>query len=285
MSDGLHPGGMRYLAVGHVTADVLDDRGIQPGGTALYSALQAARLGLSATIVTRGEPARVRALLAPFEDEIELIVQPAPETTTFATEGSGAARRQRVLSWAGPIDTGALPAAEILHLAPVAAELPEPAPGRWRFVGLTPQGYARRWDGAGATLASCAADPSFALSAGRCDAVVISVLERDSCAELLAAALAAGAVAAVTAGPSPMEILLPGGGSETVAVSSLAEPVDDLGAGDVYAAAFFAALARGDEPAAAARMARAAAALRMIGRGPGAVANAEAIGERAAREG
>ena len=35
-----------YVTVGHVTIDVLPDGERRPGGTAFYSALQAARLGL-----------------------------------------------------------------------------------------------------------------------------------------------------------------------------------------------------------------------------------------------
>jgi sugar/nucleoside kinase (ribokinase family) len=47
-----------------VTIDVLPGGERRPGGTALYSALQAARLGLDATIVTRGREQELRELLA-----------------------------------------------------------------------------------------------------------------------------------------------------------------------------------------------------------------------------
>ena len=43
-----------YAAVGHVTVDVLADGTRRAGGTALYSALQASRLGLRTVIVTQG---------------------------------------------------------------------------------------------------------------------------------------------------------------------------------------------------------------------------------------
>src|ERR1700759_307955 len=95
-----------YVAVGHVTVDVLPDGRRRPGGTALYSALQAARLGLEATIVTRGREDERRELLAPFAGELELIVEPAPVTTTLQTTGSGEQRRQRMLAWAGPMSSG-----------------------------------------------------------------------------------------------------------------------------------------------------------------------------------
>lgn len=281
MSAALQGSAMRYLAVGHVTIDLLGGEA-QPGGTALYAALQAARLGLEATIVTRGEPAQLREMLSPFAPEVELIVQPADETTTFETEGSALSRRQRLRAWAGPIDARALPAAEILHLAPVAAEVPAAVPGAWPFVGVTPQGFARRWDGIGAHVTARRANARLALAAGRCDAVVVSSIERDSCAELVDAALAAGAVAAVTAGAEATE-LLASAGAQTVPVEPVPDPVDDLGAGDVYAAVLFVALARGARPADAARSAAAAASLRMAGAGPAAVATRAAIEARVGR--
>src|SRR5258708_2380314 len=124
----------------------------RPGGTALYGALQAARLGLSATIVTRGAEQEIAAMLAPFAAELELIVQPAEATTTLATAGIGEERRQRLQSWAGPVALDRLPQAEILHLAPVAAELAGRAQGAWPFVRLTPQGLARRWERRGSAM-------------------------------------------------------------------------------------------------------------------------------------
>ena len=67
-----------------------------------------------------------------------------------------------------------------------------------------------------------------------------------------------------------------------VAVEPLAEPLDDLGAGDVYAAAFFIALREGAAPARAAAFASAAAAERMLGKGPQAIAGRAAIEARLA---
>ncbi len=125
--------GFDYAAVGHVTVDVLPGGERRVGGTALYSAIQASRLGLSAVVVTRGAPDELERLLAPYEDELELRVAPAEQTTTLETAGVGRARRQRLLGWAGEIPPELVPAAALLHLAPVAREIP---PGPWRAVGL-----------------------------------------------------------------------------------------------------------------------------------------------------
>jgi len=266
-----------YTTVGHVTADVLSDGSRRPGGAAFYSALQAARLGRRALIVTRGEPAEIEDLLEPYRSELDLQVLPAEHTTTLETSGTGLARSQRVLAWAGAIDEAAVAIdTEILHLAPVARETPRRWRGQAGFVGLTPQGLVREWSGEDRQIRPSPPDPR-RIPEG-CDAIVLSETERASCSALIAEAAAAGAVVAVTAGSSPTTILLAGDEVLGVEVPPLDGPGDDLGAGDVFAAAFFTALEEGGHPAAAAGFANAAAAVRMGGSG------AQAIGDRSAIE-
>ncbi|HEX4435278.1 MAG TPA: hypothetical protein VH061_00640 [Solirubrobacteraceae bacterium] len=272
-----------YVAVGHVTVDVLANGERRPGGTALYSALQASRLGLRATILTRGNEREIEALLAPFADELEILIQPAPETTTFATTGAGAARRQRILAWAGSIEMSDLPAGAILHLAPVAAELAGPPPAGRELVGLTPQGLVRHWPALGAEVRSRTPGPAALALAEACDAVILSEQERSACETLIDRARIAGATVAITAGPGATEILLPAGGPLELSLESIEDPADDLGAGDVYAAAFFTALAGGLAAMEAGRLAGAAAALRMLGPGPGAIAHRPEIEARTQR--
>jgi hypothetical protein len=277
-----------YTTVGHVTIDVLAaDGSRQPGGTAFYSALQAARLGLRALILTRGVPAEIERLLAPHRDELDLRVLPAEHTTTLQTVGEGLARHQRLLAWAGPIEGPIEVDTAILHLAPVARETPSAwrgappphaaggPPPHTEFVGLTPQGLVRDWDATG----EIRLDPLRPERLPeRCDAWVLSERERECCAKSAARAAAAGAVVAVTAGANPTELQLPGGELLHVPVPPIAAPVEDLGAGDVFAAALFVALREGLPPARAAAFANAAAAVRIAAVGPG------AIGDRAAIE-
>jgi len=264
-----------YVTVGHVTVDVIDrDGSRRPGGGAFYSALQAARLGRRALIFTSGVPAELDELLAPYRGELDVHVTPAPRTTTLVTRGIGAARSQRLLAWAGPI--GELPALDtaILHLAPVARETPRRWPGRADFVGVTPQGLVRRWDSDGGEIALVPLDPD--LLPQHCDAAVFGSSERASCARLLAPTPAGGPTVAVTGGADPVTVRWPGG-QASVAALPVAAPVDDLGAGDVFAAAFFIALRDGSEPARAALLANAAAAVRIAGAGADAVGTTAAI--------
>ena len=134
-----------YTTVGHVTVDVLPDGSRRIGGTAFYSALQAARLGLRTLIITRGAAAEIEELVAPYRDELELEILPAERTTTLDTAGWGHGRRQRVRAWAGPLPEDLVLDTAILHLAPVAREIPMRWRGRAGFVGLTPQGLVREF--------------------------------------------------------------------------------------------------------------------------------------------
>lgn len=283
-----------YATLGHVTIDVMADGSRRPGGTAFYGALQAARLGLRALIVTQGRPGELEELLEPYRDEVELEVRPSRSTTTLQTLGSGNHRRQRLLAWAGPLAEDIPLEVSILHLAPVARELPAAWRGGPAFVGLTPQGLVREWsqDGEIALVGADrgAPDPRGDRAhvgrgaadavelAERSDAIVLSTGERASCAGLIAASVRAGGLVAVTAGAEPNTVLLADGGTLQVTVPAIEHTRDDLGAGDVFAAALFVALAEGRAPEAAAAFANAAAAVRIQ------AAGARAIGDRAAIE-
>jgi hypothetical protein len=274
-----------YTAVGHVTIDVLEDGTRRPGGTALYSALQAARLGLRALILTQGAPAEIEALLAPFGAELDLRVVAAPETTTLRSSGTGAERRQRLEAWAGAMPDGLELDTAILHLAPIARETPRRWLGEPRLLGMTPQGLARAWASQGAAVELGPPVGEAEELARACNALVLSEHERASCAVMIAATRAAGGVVAVTNGPAPTTVLLGAGRSISLEVPAVVEPLDDLGAGDVYAAAFFIALSDGRQPEDAARFAMAAAAVRMLGAGPQAIGDHTAIAARLAAVG
>lgn len=298
-----------YVAVGHVTRDVIEDRAggavSQPGGGAFYSALQAARLGLRTSIVTQGVSREIEALLEPFRGELDLQVIPAESTTTLSTRGSGAQRSQRLLAWAGPIVQPLTIDAKILHLASVARETPLIWQGQADFVGLTPQGLARHWEqnedvplvqlDTGSLLGDVplsmraevtlpgdisAVDLDPNALPQRFDAAVISEHECKSCHALFALARRHGAYVAVTAGSRPATVHLPtpaGGSVVQTGPPRLVELCEDLGAGDVFAAAFFVALNEGRDPLEAATFGNAAAALRIAGTGPGAIAARAAI--------
>jgi hypothetical protein len=294
-----------YIAVGHVTRDLIEDRSLravsQPGGGAFYSALQASRLGLRTLIVTQGVPEEIETLLVPYRDELDLHIIAARHTTTLSTRGSGASRSQRLLSWAGPIVQPLELHGSILHIAPTAGEGRISWGGGVRFVGITPQGLIRGWQERGEVplmqldAASLLGDiPLVPPDAGRLageislvplaaetlparfDAAVIGEQECDCCHALFAAARETGACVAVTAGSRPTTVHLSSRGAGHSLVQAPIVPVavrEDLGAGDVFAAAFFMALADGRTALDAATFGNAAAAVRIAGSGPDAIGN------------
>jgi sugar/nucleoside kinase (ribokinase family) len=258
-----------YVTVGHVTCDVLageDGEIRQAGGTAFYSALQAARLGLHTLIVTQGVPAQIEELLAPYRDELDLHVIAAAETTTLSSTGVGAARSQRLISWAGPIAEPAAIDTRILHWAPIARETPVSWEGKADFVGVTAQGLVREWpDGEIHTVTL-----DEAVLPDRFDVAVISEHELHACDALFVSAHAFGACVAVTAGSAATTLHIRDEALKSPA-AHVPDVRDELGAGDVFAAAFFVALAEGRKPLAAAAFANTAAAVRIAGQGPAAI--------------
>jgi pfkB family carbohydrate kinase len=307
--DSLSSAHFDYVTVGHVTRDAIEHpaRGVlhQPGGSAFYSALQAARLGLRTLILTQGVPAELETLLAPYRDELELRVIAAEHTTTLSTRGLGTSRTQRVLAWAGPIVEPLELDTEILQLAPVARETPVRWRGSASFIGITPQGLVRHWehgedprlvrldaasllgdiplvppdtDVLAGDISSVELDP--ALLPKRFDAAVISEHECPNCHPLFSAARNCGAHVAVTAGSRPTTVHLPRAGAGSVVQSAVPPTValrDDIGAGDVFATAFFVALAEERTPLDAAMFGNAAAAVRIAGVGPDAIGAREQI--------
>jgi 1D-myo-inositol 3-kinase len=266
-----------YTTVGHVTVDVLPDGSRQPGGTAFYSALQAARLGLRTLILTQGDRREIEELLAPYRGELELRVTPAPHTTTLRTEGTGHERRQQLLAWAGQIAPPEVDTA-ILHLAPVARETPRTWRGAAAFVGLTPQGLIRTWAAAGEIELERLRGE---LLPERSDAWVLNKREHARCAAELHRATADGiAVVAVTDGAHPIVLNMPHGEPQHIPVPSIAIPADDLGAGDVFAAAFFVALHEGHPSARAVTFATAAAGVRIASAGPAAIGDRRMVERR-----
>lgn len=269
-----------YTTVGHVTIDVFADGTRRAGGAAFYSALQAARLGLRTLIVTRGVAPEIEALTEPYRSELQLEILASEHTTTLRTTGAGAERTQHLLAWAGPIAEDIQLDSAIVHLAPVARETPTRWRGHSQFVGLTPQGLVRQWSGDQHRITLAAPAAQAKRVADRCNALVVSQHERLSCAELIARAQGAGAIVAVTDGAAPNTVLLADHSTLTLPVPEVQSVCDDLGAGDVFAAAFFTSLHHGRTPADAARFANAAAAVRMVGHGPAAIGNRGAIDAR-----
>jgi predicted nicotinamide N-methyase len=296
----LEPRGARVTALvcGHVTLDRVDG-GTVPGGSAYYAAHALAALGAEVRLLTAAGADFPREALrfsgtptststaAPTPGSIDALVLPAPATTVFENAYDAAGRRsQRVRAAAPPLDAAALPSpwrdADLLLLAPVLGEL-DPAAllgaARSRVAGLTVQGLVRavRPDGTVVPRPLAPAPPALR-------GVTAAFLGDDEAAgqPALAGLLAAAVpIVVLTHGARGCEVI-EGRRVRRVGVHPARE-VDPTGAGDAFAAAFLLALARGEDPIAAARLGAAAGSIAVEGRGAEALSRAGEAWARAAR--
>ncbi len=275
-----------YLAVGHITVDLKPDGTPILGGTALYSALAAARFGLRAAVITRGVFTKhgdeLSHALARYAEEIEIILQSSQQPTVFTNTNTAGRRLQTIHSWAGRIDLTGIPAnwrsAEIVHLAPVAQEIDSRQAGRLNpsFLGVTPQGWMRHWppSQSGPVNLGPLRLPNEVLS--RIDAMVLNVEEQSLARDEIDAVSSRGLVA-ITRGAEAAQIIDRG---RLIEIPSFpVRTVDDAGAGDVFATTLFIMRAEHESTVSAGRMAAAAAGLRVQGQGPDAVPTRKAVHE------
>lgn len=233
--------------IGHICADLLPDGSAVLGGTALYSALTAARLGWRVGVLTRGSYGKtIGGVAVPsldqFADEISIVVQDADTPTMFVNEYTAGRRVQTLPKWAGEIDLRGLPPhwrnAKLIHLGPIAQEIDPKQTGALtpEFLGVTPQGWMRDWPrGTGGRVKLHPLRlPGELMS--RIDAMVVSdeeiMLARDAVEQIGARRLGV-----ITMGEEGARILY---GGEHVDLPGYKVPTVDLtGAGDTFAAAFF----------------------------------------------
>jgi sugar/nucleoside kinase (ribokinase family) len=286
MSASVASGAPDYVAIGHFTVDIMP-WGKALGGAAIYAALTAARAGLRAGVLSRGNleglPRPVREQLELVSREVEIVIQASGATTTFTNEEVVDRRRQTLHAWGDEIDLSGLPAdwrsASVIHLAPVARELdprslPRIAPG---YLGVTPQGWLRVWPRrlpghvrlepykfTGETLA-------------RFNAMVASSEELGALREAFDV-VGRQHLAVVTRGRQGATAIDRGHVIEMAGYPS-PQVVDSTGAGDVFAAMLFLLRARGEPVIRSMRHASAAAALSVGGRGVESVPAFDAVAE------
>jgi sugar/nucleoside kinase (ribokinase family) len=241
-----------YLVIGHVAHD-LSPEGPRLGGTAAYAALTARALGLRVGILTASGP---ETSLAPLGD-IPILSLESPNSTIFENIYTEHGRIQYLRGQATRIDFSHVPEAwrraSIIHLGPIANEMDATLPEGFSpaLLGLTPQGWMRRWDSESRVYRGewSNADPALA----RADAVVISredVNEDDEIIEHMAHQTRILAVTESAAGA----VLYWNGDRRRFRAPAVTE-VDPTGAGDVFAAAFFTRLLQTRDPWEATRFA------------------------------
>lgn len=136
-----------YLLVGHVCHDITPE-GLVPGGTAVYSTLTAQALGCRVAVLTSAGPDYELDRVLP---SVDSYVVPSGQTTTFENLYTPSGRRQNLHAIANRLTADHLPRqwqrAPIVHLGPIANEVDPAIVTRFSnsLVGITPQGWFRRW--------------------------------------------------------------------------------------------------------------------------------------------
>jgi 1D-myo-inositol 3-kinase len=264
-----------FVAVGHVTLDHFGDV-VRPGGAALYAAIAAQRLGLSAAILTSHGP---DFPLEAVPSQIEVVGLEAPVTTAFEHREVKGTRVLRALGAARPLTIEALPAdwrpAPLVLLAPVlhevdpalAAAFPDAA------VGAELQGWLRATGDEGVIGGAAWASPEATLA--RLQAIFVSRHDVSGQEAQVTAWVQRVPLAVVTAGAAGA-ILYVNGDRYEVRPRRTRE-VDPTGAGDVFAATFLIDYDRHGDPWEAAEAATCAAALSVEGVGWSTVPDAAAL--------
>jgi sugar/nucleoside kinase (ribokinase family) len=240
-----------YLVIGHVAHD-LAPGGPRLGGTPAYSALTARALGLRVGVVTAVGP---ETSLAPL-DGIPVVCLESPNSTTFENIYTDHGRVQYLRGQATRIDFNRVPQAwrraSIIHLGPIANEMDTILPDDFSpaLLGLTPQGWMRKWD-AESRVSPAAWQNADALS--RAHAVIISREDVGGDEEVIEAMAHQTPVLAVTEDSSGA-VLFWNGDRRRFHAPDVPE-VDATGAGDIFAAAFFVRLFTTHDPWEATRFA------------------------------
>ena len=248
-----------FVAIGHVTLDHFGDV-VRPGGAALYAAVTAARLGLSAGILTSHADDFPLELVPP---RIELVSVPSAATTIFEHEHVAGERRLRVRATAQPLGLDDLPEdwrdPELVLLAPVVNEVDAVLADA--FEGATLAAEAQGWlrtvarDGAVQTSPW----PSAKGVLSRLQALFLSGADVRGQEAAMTEWVQRVPVAAVTAGARGALLYVNGDRYEVR--PRRAREVDVTGAGDVFAATWLVRYRLSGDPWEAAEAATCAASL------------------------
>jgi len=254
-----------FLVIGHAAKDLVGD-GYRLGGTAAYAALTARNLGMSVGVVTSaGSDLELGSLLS----GIELLCLPSPQTTTFANVYEAEGRQQYVEAVAERIKEDDIPpewtTTPVVLLGPIAGEFDEEMIDLFptSLVGLTPQGWLRRWDERGRVFPGEWERASEFLPG--VDALLVSEEDMQGPAARLRELLGLPRMSVVTEGQEGATLHYQGETNHCAPRPT--EAVDPTGAGDVFAAAFLIRLHETEDPYEAARFANVAASLSVEGEG------------------
>jgi len=269
-----------FLAIGHTARDEFSDGRWRLGGTALYGAATAAKLGARVTLVTRAGPTEYLVLDTLCQElGIALHALPSDVTTTFAfTYDAAGHRTLRLRARAAPITRAevgrAVGTPKAVLLASIAGELDDSLFAPWSGAKrvLAAQGLLRSFDADGTVVATPWTD--YARLLPKVDAVVVS--EEDHAAYSAWLPFTTVVVTEAERGAA----LHARGRTDHVPAFAVAEVIDQTGAGDAFAASLALGLAEGLTMIEAATFASAAASFAVQGLGMSRLADRARVRDR-----
>jgi 1D-myo-inositol 3-kinase len=259
-----------FVAIGHVTLDRFGET-TRPGGSALYAAVTAHRLGLSVGLLTsHGDDFPLDVI----PSKIEVVSVPADETTVFELRHEPRGRVSHVRGVASPLTAADVPEdwreAALTLLAPVVDEVDPMIATLFTdgAVGAAAQGWVRQVKPDGLVIPRPWQSPERLLQSVQAlflsredilgqEAQVIEWFQR----------MPVGVLTADRAGA----LLFVNGERYEVHPRAVREEVDPTGAGDVFAATFLIQYQRDGDPWQAAAAAACAGSIAVEGEGWSAV--------------
>lgn len=257
-----------FLVVGHVTKDLNGNGSFTIGGTVTYAASTAANLGLHAAIVTRADPQLDLSLLE--GRGVRILRLPSSETSTFQNIYLDGTRLQYLRAVAGAIAAVDIPAAwshaRIVHLGPLTQEISPDIvrafPGA--LIGVTPQGWMRRWDGDGLVYPTPWVSVEEVMATA--DVLVYSLQDVGGDERIVRRYGSLARVMVVTQSDHGATVYVRGERPHHFPAFA-AHEVDPTGAGDVFCAAYLIHLAETGDPYASARFANCVASFSVEAKG------------------
>lgn len=278
---------IRFLAIGHVARDEFEgDTQWRLGGTVLYTAATAARLGTRAAIVTRVGPHERSAL----EERcttlgITLHALAGEVTTTFAFRYEDGKRILRLRARARGLALSDVPQelcdADAVVLGPIAHEIDRSLLGAFGHAAtvVTAQGYLREWTADGSIHPRRWDDVAEVTAAAW--AIVLS--EEDVGGDLAEPRRWAGHTPVIVTFAERGSLVLADGTERMVPAFHADRVADPTGAGDAFAAGLAVGLAEGRELIDAVRFAHAVASFAVEAVGTSGLADRATVHARMAR--
>lgn len=243
-----------YLLIGHISQDQTT-QGLMLGGTVSYSSLTARAINQQAAVLT-SFPESMKNLVEPLAG-VPLVRVPTETPTSFALRYTEHGRTLKLLSRASTLQYDHLPedwkAPSIVHLAPIADEIALSLVQRFpaSLIGVTPQGWMRRWDRDGNVSQTRWTNASKILP--HVQAVVLSIEDVQGDESQVHEYASQVRFLALTRGRGDVTVFVDGKPYEFPV--SPVEVQEETGAGDIFATAFFIRLKATGDPFAAARFA------------------------------